>query len=99
MSEATWMRLSKYIRIRNNILQGPDSLQILQELVRYYSGCGYKQGQASLPGFFRWIWNAGAKTPLFAPPLVFLVDAGAKTAIFAPRHFELTNLLLKFKHF
>ena len=49
MSEATWMRLSKYIRIRNNILQSPDSLQVLQESVRYYSGCGYEK----MPGI---IW-------------------------------------------
>ena len=40
--------------IRNNVSKCPNPLQIFQELVRYYSGCGYKiRLTHHAPAFFR----------------------------------------------
>ena len=43
----------EYMDLEYNIPQVPDSFQVFEELVRYYSGCGYTESQASSPGFFR----------------------------------------------
>jgi hypothetical protein len=40
------------IRVGNGVSQGPDSLQIFQKGVRYYSGWGYKKSQC-IP---RWLF-------------------------------------------
>ncbi len=40
--------------IRNNVSKCPNPLQIFQEFVRYYSGCGYTEKAGEFAGFLFW---------------------------------------------
>ena len=40
------------LKSRNNVSECPYPLQVFEEPVRYYSGCGYKKGSQAIAGLF-----------------------------------------------